>query len=357
MGHGSYSYSGREYRATKKGSDKILNIKVDDLDNVADLLTNNAYSNLNAGGYITMKVSDPAKINEVENFLISHGITGADLKLVDDTYTGYSYKGIGETFTNRRINDAMNPYGITARESRDSNEHPNSLGIIVALDETGSMGTVPHYLVKEGLPRLIDRIIKGGIADPQVLFMGIGDHECDSSPLQVGQFESSDELMDKWLTDLYLEGRGGGNSGESYLLAWYFAAYHTAMDCYEKRGKKGYCITIGDEPTLPRIPTKFLEGLMGPGQYENYSDLDLLNKAQKTFNVFHLNIGETSSGSRSSVRDGWRQLLADNFINVQSKTQVAEIIADIILNNESANITPGRPLSQVTRPEETEIIL
>ena len=50
---------------------------------------------------------------------------------------------------------------------------------ILALDVTGSMGSIPHYLVKDGLPNIMDGLIKKGIADPQVLFMGIGDHECE----------------------------------------------------------------------------------------------------------------------------------------------------------------------------------
>ena len=34
--------------------------------------------------------------------------------------------------------------------------------------------------------------------------------QVDAAPLQVGQFESTAELMDQWLTWTYLEGRGGG---------------------------------------------------------------------------------------------------------------------------------------------------
>lgn len=37
------------------------------------------------------------------------------------------------------------------RECRDSEEHPESLPIIIALDVTGSMGMVPHSLITGGL--------------------------------------------------------------------------------------------------------------------------------------------------------------------------------------------------------------
>ena len=151
--------------------------------------------------------------------------------------SGYYSKPKEEIFKQREINNAMNPYGISIRESRDSVEHPNSLAIILALDVTGSMGSIPHHLVKDGLPDIMQGIIDKGLKDPQLLFLAIGDHECgDKAPLQVGQFESSDELLDKWLTDVFLEGGGGSNEGESYLLAWYFASLHTSIDCLEKRG-------------------------------------------------------------------------------------------------------------------------
>lgn len=246
---------------------------------------------------------------------------------------GYATKSAQEIFTARNINSAMNPFGVKIRESRDSAEHPNSLAIVLALDETGSMGTVPHFLVKEGLPEIMDRIIKGGIADPQVLFLGIGDHECDRSPLQTGQFESSDELLDKWLTELWLEGGGGGNDGESYLLAWYFAAYHTAIDCFEKRGEKGVLITIGDEPTLMKLPRKVVERIMGPGQYEDFTAQALLRKAMEKYVVYHINVAETSSGSRRSVQNGWKQLLSDNLIGVNRREEVAVAIAEIVIRH------------------------
>jgi len=267
---------------------------------------------------------------------------------------GYTTKSTQEIFKARNINSAMNPFGINVRESRDSAEHPNSLAIILGLDETGSMGTVPHFLVKEGLPLMMDSIIKSGVADPQVLFLGIGDHECDQAPLQVGQFESSDELLDKWLTDLYLEGHGGGNGGESYMLAWYFAAYHTTIDCYEKRNQKGVLITVGDEPVLPGVPASFLKSLMGAGQYENYESLKLLDKAREKYHVYHINVRETASGTRLLVIDGWKQLLADNFLIAERRTDVARLVVEAVC--ESAEIDEVQHVTVPVQPAETMML-
>lgn len=215
------------------------------------------------------------------------------------------------------------------------------MAIILALDETGSMRTVPHYLVKTGLPDFMNSIIQRGIADPQVLFLGIGDHECDQSPLQVGQFESNDELMDHWLTKLYLEGGGGGNEGESYFLAWYFAAYHTSIDCFEKRKKKGYLFTIGDESTLNTIPADMLKNIMGDGQYDNITASELLVKVSEGYNVYHLHIiSETNNGQKQSVINGWKQILGEHLILVDKKEDVPGSIADIIVKCEKTQTQP-----------------
>lgn len=273
------------------------------------------------------------------------------------TSSGYDTKSTAEIFQSKEINNAMNPYGVDIRESRDSEEHPSSLAIVLALDVTGSMGTVPHFLVKEGLPNIMDSIIKGGVMHPQVLFMGIGDHECDSSPLQVGQFESGDELLDKWLTDLYLEGGGGGNHGESYMLAWYFASQHTSIDCLEKRGNKGFLFTVGDEPVLEEVPATFLKKLMGEGQYETYSAEKLIEKASEKYNVYHIHIKQTSSGSRQHVIDGWKQLLSDNLLIAERREDVASIISDIVTKQEEAIGTESKVQENATSEEKEEVIL
>lgn len=235
-----------------------------------------------------------------------------------------------EIFKSKTINSAMNPSGVKLRESRDSKEHPNSLAIILALDVTGSMGSIPHHLVKEGLPNIMGDIIQSGIKDPQILFLGIGDHECDNFPLQVGQFESSDELMDKWLTTVYIEGGGGGNEGESYPLAWYFGGKHTVIDCWEKRKQKGFLFTVGDEPYLKNISKTKLHEIMGDGQYDNMDARVLLDKARETYNVFHILIRETPAGSRDVTINSWKQLLSDNVLVAQHHTDVHNIIAETI---------------------------
>jgi hypothetical protein len=249
------------------------------------------------------------------------------------TKASFLTNSIHENFKERSLNLAMNPYGISVRESRDSIEHPNSLSIILGLDVTGSMGSIPQFMVKNGLPHFMEDIISNGIDDPQVLFVGIGDHECDNAPLQVGQFESSDKLLDAWLTKLFLEGGGGGNDGESYLLAWYFALRHVEMDCLKKRNQKGFLFTIGDEKTLKSISRNNLQSIMGKGEYKDMTSLELLDKAKEKFHIYHLHIKEGYNGNNQSIIDDWRQILRDNLIIVENKNDVSNIMAKIIISH------------------------
>lgn len=268
---------------------------------------------------------------------------------------GYTSKSRDEIFTKRSIDNAMNPKGIIVRESRDSAEHPNSVPIILALDVTGSMGSVPHQLIKDGLPTIMGTIIQRGISDPQMLFLGIGDHECDSSPLQVGQFESSDELLDKWLTDVYLEGGGGGNSGESYLLAWYFAGYHTQHDAWEKRKKKGFLFTVGDEPTLRELPARYVKNIMGDGQYSDYTAAGLLDKAREHYHVYHLHIKETGSGRRQEYIDSWKQIMGENLVLVENHRDLSKTIAEIVTQVEATQISVTGAMIGNASPKITPI--
>ena len=155
-------------------------------------------------------------------------------------------KGIHESLDPTKMKDGV-------RESRDSDEHPNSLPIAVIFDVTGSMHRIPQVLQKK-LTKLMEVIHeKAEIPDPQILIGAVGDATCDRYPFQIGQFES-DNSFDEQLRNLILEGGGGGQYRESYALPYRFAAKHTALDCVEKRGKKGYLFTIGDEAPWPTIP-------------------------------------------------------------------------------------------------------
>lgn len=217
------------------------------------------------------------------------------------------------------------------RESRDSEEHPESFPIIIALDVTGSMGSIPERLIKNDFPEIMKKILDTGIKHPQVCFCGVGDHECDDVPFQAGQFESSDELMESWLKGTYLEGGGGGNDGESYPLAWYFAAFHTDTDSFNKRRKKGVLITIGDEPYLPNIPKGALQEIFGEGE-KNMKSSEAFSEALKKWDIYHINVMDYSG--KYSVK-GWKELLGNHLICTETHdgSDIIDIIPKLVIDS------------------------
>ena len=93
---------------------------------------------------------------------------------------------VNEFYKARCLSKDLDPYGVKIRECRDSDEHPNTIPIILALDVTGSMGSACAAVAKkldEIMTSLYDKI-----ADVEFMVMGIGDFSYDDSPLQVSQF-------------------------------------------------------------------------------------------------------------------------------------------------------------------------
>jgi hypothetical protein len=243
-------------------------------------------------------------------------------------------RSANEVFTQTDCHVLMNPRGLKMRESRDSADHPNSLGVVFALDVTGSMGDIPDLLARRELPTFMKLLTACGIADPQLLFMAIGDANSDSASLQVGQFESTAELMDQWLTRTYLEGGGGGGSGEeSYELAFYMLAQHTDMDCWTKRKKRGYLFMTGDENPYPVISRYQVEALIGDKLDEDLPIEEVIAAAAENYHLFFL-IPDLKR--RGRCEDRWRQLLGDHVICMESAEDTCAVAAAIVGLTEKA---------------------
>ncbi len=250
----------------------------------------------------------------------------------------YATASRDEIFTQskeRKAHELMASKNIALRESNDSEEHPNTVPVQLYLDVTGSMGHIPHEMIKDGLPTLVGTLVQNGIPDVALMFGAIGDHECDGDPLQVAQFESGDEELDMWLTRTYLEGGGGGNAGESYLLAWYFAAFHTRTDAWDKRGKKGFVFTIGDEPNLQSLPISAVKEVMGDNAHgqATYSADELLAAAQEKNHVYHIMLEHGYRGGYTT--EEWKQKLGDRCLVVQDYKEISKLISDTILSHDT----------------------
>jgi cell division protein FtsL len=194
------------------------------------------------------------------------------------------------------------------------------------------MTRVLDVMAREGLGTLVGQIYeRKPISDPHIMIMGVDDFESDS-PLQVTQFETENKPLIEQLERIWLVRRGGGNNYESYAAAWLFAAIKTSIDCFEKRGKRGYLFTIGDECPTPILYKEHLSRHMGLNQDHNFEGSRALEMAQATYNVFHVVVeeGDYASRQRDRVYDEWRRLLGQNVIPLTDHTKIAEVIVSAI---------------------------
>jgi hypothetical protein len=232
-------------------------------------------------------------------------------------------------YRDRRVHDKMNPHGVKARESRDSETHPESRSVGVLFDVTGSMGMVPR-IVQANLCQLMGLLLrKGYLAHPQILIGGIGDATCDRAPLQVGQFESGIEI-DEDLAKLWLEGGGGGQQTESYELAMYFMARKTAIDCLEKRGRRGYLFLIGDEMPYRYVKRKEVAKVIGDRLAEDILVEQMVRELERKYDTYFILPNLTSYYDDPKIHSRWVELLGQNVIRLEDPNGISELIASTI---------------------------
>lgn len=257
----------------------------------------------------------------------------------DDHVDSVKDKEPDEIFTSRSLDAALNPLGVKVRESRDSPLNPASTAMIVASDITGSMGRLANYMIRDGLGVLFNEVLtRKPISDPHLMVMGIGDAtQGDTAPIQVSQFEADTKIA-HWLERVFIEKGGGGNSFESYDLPYYFAAYHTSIDCFEKRGKRGYVFTLGDEEP-PRVTSAAaVKKFIGDPLQKDIPFAQVLAAAGRMYHCFHIMIAEGSHAARypDQVREKWTTLMGQRAIWLKDHTKISETIVSLI------EVTEGR---------------
>lgn len=248
-------------------------------------------------------------------------------------------KGEREIFRQNQMNPKFDPKFIEKREARDSEDHPNSTPIIIGLDVTASMGYVSNQIARESLNETMMKLYStNAIEDPAILFAAYGDYR-DQAPLQVTQFESDIRIAEQ-LLDLWLE--NGGNGSVVPFLLWYFAAKHTKLDSYEKHGKKGFLITIGDSAECRNENMDYLYDRVF-GETVTFSAKTVLEAAKEKFDVMHIFID-----NQDKVPSFFTRMLPGRYMLIHS-TDI-EFLPEIIISamQIASGMNPEKSIAQWT---------
>ena len=254
-----------------------------------------------------------------------------------------------EMFKSRNIDKMLDPKNVR-RECRDSEDHPNSKPVILALDVTGSMGDGSVKVAKSLNSIMTD--LYNSIEDVEFMIMGIGDLYCDAAPIQASQFESDIRIAEQ-LDKIYFEVGGGGNGFESYTAAWYFGLYNCDLDCW-KRGKKGTIITIGDESLNPYLPKNALAAALGGIGKDTPTETGQLYEAViEKYNIYHIALDDVSTSYhwyKDSITQTFGNLLQDN-LYVSTLDSLPVIITEIIKKSNSDETYDNSFLAEHNDPE------
>lgn len=268
------------------------------------------------------------------------------------SFTAYSnsvgrtvnYKGVvtsdslQDFYQQTHIHEDLKPYKVV-RECCDSEEHPNTIPVIIGLDVTGSMGRA-CIKTAQNLNTIITSLYDK-FDDIEFMIMGIGDLAYDHAPIQASQFES-DVRIAEHLDKVYMEHGGGGNGFESYTAAWYFGLHHTKLDCW-KRGKKGIIITMGDEPLNPYLPKVPLQDITGDNLEADVETKELYELTKEKFDIYHIaidDIDDCYQRYKTRVDKTFKEVLNEDY-KISTLDELPSTIVKCIENSVNGYSTEG----------------
>jgi hypothetical protein len=172
--------------------------------------------------------------------------------------------------------------------------------------------------------------------------MAIGDAHFDTAPLQVTQFEADIRIADQ-TSKLWLEKGGGYNTGESYALAHLFASKKIKADAWEKRRRKGFLFTMGDEPPLP-VTKLQAQSFLGIDIREDLTAEQCAKMASEMFEVFHIVLINEGFARKSPdmVVKAWEKVVPQRVILLQDVAKLGETIISTI---KACSLSAGRSVA------------
>lgn len=260
---------------------------------------------------------------------VSHSSFTSYATSLGRSYDSSTGRVTGQTFEARHIDSLLDPKQFKVRECCNSEEHPNTIPVILALDVTGSMGEACSETAA-ALGKITTSLYEK-FKDVEFCVMGIGDLDYDNAPIQMSQYES-DIRIAVALDKLYMEHGGGGNGFESYTVAWYMGLHRTKLDCFDKQGRKGIIITMGDEPLNPYLPARELNVYANATEEKDVETNELYNQASQKFDIFHIAVDSPRCCYRRyqhAVDNSFGQQLGSRY-KVSSIDNLAQTIEDCI---------------------------
>ena len=256
----------------------------------------------------------------------------------DFAYSKSSPKTVHPTLDPLRINSK--PLGKL--ESRDNEEHPLSLPVIVSVDVTGSNKARAVVAQKklnelmEGMQAIVPDVQCAVWANDDI---DVWQTEELGAAVQLADFES-DNRVDDHLLDTILVGNGGGNRFESYDLILYAAAYKTVSDSIEKRGEKGYLFLYADEPFPVATKKEWVKKVFGDTIENDIPIETLIADASKLYNVYVL----WPEGGQQGARSQQKVLFGKNAVVLQDPDMIVEaVVSQLALDVEKKKALEAIP--------------
>ena len=255
----------------------------------------------------------------------------------DRSYDANTGRVTGQTYKAKHLDKSLDPREFAVRECCNTEEHPNTIPVILALDVTGSMGEACSE-VAAALGTIMNNLYEK-FEDIEFCIMGIGDLAYDDAPIQMSQFESDVRIAES-LDKIYMEHGGGGNDYESYTAAWYMGLKRTKLDCFDKQGRKGIIITMGDEALNPYLSKEYLNEAINGTEEGNVLTKKLYEQAREKFNIFHIAVDSPKDCykyHKDKIESTFGQLLGLNF-KTSTINNLSQTIEECIM--ESVNAVP-----------------
>ena len=193
--------------------------------------------------------------------------------------------------------------------------------VVFGFDVTGSMGNLPK-IIYDKMPLIAGQIVECGyLRDAQMSLAAIGDVQSDSAPVQIGDFAKV-RTLDDWLKRIWLEGKGGGNGGESYE----YTAYFYAKYCDIPNATTPFFLITGDEDYRETLYESELAKHFG-GKHKTTTAKKVIAELKKKFkgNVFLIH-REYAQGDDARIVSHWEELLGEErVIRLGSDPAIADV--------------------------------